>query len=57
MKVLIKHLKENGLAPETMLCTQRSRQFLKPEKSLIFVILAKGGPHEKVLESFNFRNG
>ena len=42
MKVLIKHFKENGLAPETMLRTQRSRPFPKLEKLLIFGILAKG---------------
>ena len=44
MKVLIKNFKESGLAPETMLRTQRSRQFLKTEKWLIFGILAEGGP-------------
>ena len=42
MKVLIKHFKESGLTPETMLCTQRSRRFPKPEKSVIFGIFAKG---------------
>ena len=57
MKVLIKHFKESDLAPETMLRTQCSRPFPKPEKWLIFVILAKGGPHENFLESFNFTNG
>ena len=57
IKVLIKHFKESGLAPETMLRTQRSRPFPKPEKWLIFGILAKGGPHENFLESFNFTNG
>ena len=57
MKVLIKHFKESGLAPETMLRTQRSRPFPKPEKSLIFGVLTKGGPHENFLESLNFRNG
>ena len=51
------HLEENGLAPETMLRTQRSCPFHKPEKSLIFWFLAKGGPHENFLESFNFTNG
>ena len=44
MKVLIKHFKESGLAPETMLCKQRSLPFPKPEKWLIFGTLAKGGP-------------
>ena len=44
MKVLIKHFKESGLAPETMLRTQRSRSIPKPEKSLIFGVLAKGDP-------------
>ena len=44
MKVLINHFKESGLAPETMLRTQRSRPFPKLEKLLIFGILAKGGP-------------
>ena len=38
------HFKESGLAPETMLCSQRSRQFPEPEKWLIFGILAKGDP-------------
>ena len=40
-----------------MLHTQRSHQFPKFEKSVIFGILAKGGPHEKLLQSWNFRNG
>ena len=57
MIVLIKHFKESVLAPETMLRTQRSRPFPKPEKWLIFGILAKGGPHDSFLESFNFTNG
>ena len=57
LKVLIKHFKENCLAPETMLRTQRSRPFPKPEKWLIFGILAKGEPHEKFFESFNVTNG
>ena len=47
MKVLIKYFKKSGLAPETM----RSRRFPKPEKSVILGILAKGGPHEKLLQS------
>ena len=47
MKVLIKHFKESDLAPETMLRTQRSRKFPKPEKSLFFGILA-GGDHIKI---------
>ena len=51
MKVLIRHLKEKGLAPEAMLRTQRNRPFLKAEKWLIFVILAKGGPHENFLKA------
>ena len=33
---MIKHFKESGLAPETMLPTQRSRPFPKPEKSFSF---------------------
>ena len=57
MKVLIKHFKESGLVPETMLRTQRCRPFPKPEKSLIFGISAKGAPHENFLESFNFTKG
>ena len=44
MKVLIKHFKESGLLPETMLRTQRSSPFPKSEKWLIFGILAKGEP-------------
>ena len=40
------HFKEGGLAPETMLRTQRSRPFSKPEKLIIFGISAKGGPHD-----------
>ena len=55
MKFLIKHFKESGLAPETMLRTQRSRPFPKPEKWLIFSNLAKGGPHENLLERFNLK--
>ena len=57
MKVLINHFKESGLAPKSMLRTQRSHQFSKPEKWLTFGILAKGGPHDNFLESFNFTNG
>ena len=57
MKILIKQVKEIGLVPETMLRTQRSRPFPKPEKWLIFGNLAKGGPHEDFLESFIFTNG
>ena len=57
MKVLIKHFKENGLAPETMLRAQRSRPFPKPKKWFIFGILTNGGGHENILESFIFRNG
>ena len=57
MKVLIKHFKKSGLAPETMLRTQRSRPFFNLEKPVIFGILSKGGPHEKLVESWNFRNG
>ena len=54
MKVLIKHFKESGLAPETMLGTQRSRPFSEPAKSLVFGILANGGTHDNILESFSF---
>ena len=54
MKVLIMHFKESGLAPETMLRTQRSRPSSKPEKSIIFGISAKGGPHDNFFESFTF---
>ena len=57
MKVLIKHFKKSGLSPETMLRTQRSRPFPKPEKWLIFGILTKGWAHDNFLESFIFRNG
>ena len=46
MKVLIKHFKENALAPASILRTQRSHPFPKPENWLIFGILARGGPHE-----------
>ena len=46
MNVLINHLRESGLAPETMVRTQRSRSFPKPENWHIFGILAMGGPHE-----------
>ena len=49
--VLIKHFKKSALALETMLCTRRNRRFFKPEISVIFGILAKGGLHEKLLES------
>ena len=45
------------LAPETMLRTQRSRPFPKPENLLFFGILANGGHYEHFLESFNFTNG
>ena len=51
VKVLIKHFKKSALALETMLCTRRNRRFFKPEISVIFGILAKGGLHEKLLES------
>ena len=44
MKVLIKHLSESGVDPESTLRMQRSRPFPKPEKWLIFGILAKGEP-------------
>ena len=33
------HFKKSALASETMLRTQRSRRFPKPEKSVIFGIL------------------
>ena len=56
MKVLIKNLKESGIARETMLRMQRSHPFPKAENWLIFGILAKGGPHENFLKSFNFTN-
>ena len=52
MKVRIKHLDGSGLDPETMLRTQRNRTFPKPEKWLIFGILAKGGPHENFYDDF-----
>ena len=52
MKVLIKHFRESGLVPETMLRTQRRRPFPKPEKWLNFGILDKGGPHENFYDSF-----
>ena len=55
MKVLIKHFKESGLSSETMLRTQRSRPFPKPEKWLIFGILTKGWTHDNFWESFIFR--
>ena len=32
--------------------TQRSHRFPKHKKSLIFGILTKGGPHEKILETW-----
>ena len=50
-------LQGKRLAPEAMLRTLRSRPFPKPEKWLIFGILAKRGPYEIFLESFNFING
>ena len=50
-------LQKSGLAPETMLRTQRSCPFLNFEKWLIFGILTKRGPHDNFLESFNFSNG
>ena len=43
MKALIMHFKKSALASETMLRTQRSRRFPKPEKSVIFGILNEGG--------------
>ena len=52
MKVLIKHFKGSGLDPETKLRTQLCRTFPKPEKWLIFTILAKGGPHENFYDDF-----
>ena len=57
MKVLIKHFKESGLAPETMLRTQRSRPFLKPGKTAHFWHFNKGGLNENFMESFSFTNG
>ena len=56
MKVLIKEFKESGLAPEIILRKQRSCPFSKLQKGLIFDLLAKGGPNEIFLESFNFTN-
>ena len=53
----MKHFKESGLAPETMMRTQRSRLFPKLENSLFFGILENGGPHENFMESFNCTNG
>ena len=50
-------LQGKRLTPETMLRTQGSRPFLKPEKSLIFGLLTKGGLHENFMKSFNFTNG
>ena len=41
---------ESGLAPETMLLTQRSRPFPKDEKWLTFGILAKGDPVKSFLK-------
>ena len=57
LKVLIKRFNESGLVPETMLRTQRSRPYPRPEKWLVFGILEKGELQENVLESFNFTNG
>ena len=54
---MIKHFKESGLAPETMLRTQCSRPFPKREKWLNFGMLEKGGAHENFSENFNFTNG
>ena len=41
-----KQFKINGLVPEAMLRTQRSRRIPKHEKSVISGILAEGEPHE-----------
>ena len=41
---------------ESRLRTQHNCIFPKHKKSVIFGILAKGGPHENFLESSNFRN-
>ena len=57
MKVLIKQLEKKGKLPETTLRTRRNSRFCKHGKSVIFGILAKGGPHENFLESSNFTNG
>ena len=57
MKILIKHFKESCLAPEICCIRNVAAHFLKPKESLIFGFLAKGGPHETFLESFNFTNG
>ena len=50
-------LQGTWLSSKKIAATQRSRPSLKPEKLLIIGILAKGGPHENFLESFNFTNG
>ena len=42
----MKHFRESGLTPETMLRTQRSRQFLKSEKYLFLAFYQKGEPHD-----------
>ena len=50
-------LQGKRLSSKKKAATQRSRPSLKPEKLLIIGILAKRGPHENFLESFNFTNG
>ena len=47
MKVLIKHFKKSGLAPETMLRTQRSRPFFNLEKTGHFWHFINGGNRMK----------
>ena len=48
MKVLIKHFKKSGLAPETMLRTQRSRPFFNLEKTGHFWHFINGGTAWKI---------
>ena len=51
-KVLIKYFRGSALDSETKLHTQRCRTFPKPEKWLIFGILAKGESHENFYDDF-----
>ena len=48
------HFKESDLAPETMLRTQRSRPFPKPEKWLIFGFIENWGAHENIFGKLQF---
>ena len=50
----MRQFKENGLVPETTVRTQPSRRSPKHQISLIFGILAKGGPHEKKFGKLKF---